>query len=94
MIRTIATQITHVIDTVIHSRMSFANSGTSVELGNSQLVFERTLIRCTTISIRNNALSAHGIHSSHVVSNSVDSNVPIKTYPRMIPLTILDNDGK
>ena len=59
----------------------------------SQLVFERTLIRCTSISIPDNTID-DGTHSSHVIINSMDSNVPIMIYPRRIPLTILDNDGK
>ena len=74
-------------------RIFFINSGAPVELGMSQLVFERTSIRCTTISIPDNTIY-DGTHSSHVAINSMDSTVPVKFYPRRIPLTILDNDGK
>ena len=60
----------------------------------SQLVFETgTLTRCTTISIPDNTIY-DGTRSSHIVINSMDSNVPIMVYPRRIPLTILENDGK
>ena len=59
----------------------------------SQLVFERTLIRCTTISTPYNGIS-DGTRSSHVVINSMASTVPIEIYPRRIPLTILNTDGK
>ena len=64
-----------------------------MEFGMSQLVFGRTLNHCTTISIPDNTIY-DGTHSSHVVINSMDSTVPTIFYPRRIPLTILDNDGK
>ena len=67
----------------------------TVELGTNLLVFQRTLIRCTTISATDNNIS-EGSRSSHIVIGEgiPESTVPIEVYPSRIPLIILDDDGK
>ena len=65
-----------------------------MELGTNQLVFHRTLMHCTTILVMDNNIS-EGTRSSYIViSEGMDSTVPIEVYPSRIPLIILDNDGK
>ena len=65
-----------------------------MELGTTQLVFQRTLMRCTTISATDNNISEDTRSSHIVISEGMDSTVPIEVYPSRIPLIILDNDGK
>ena len=72
----------------------FYNSGTDVELGANQVVFQRILMRCTTISTIDNSISDGTRSSQIVISEGSGSTVPIEVYPSRIPLTILDNDGK
>ena len=67
-----------------------------MELGRCQLMFERILKNCTTISTMDNGIS-EGTRSTHIVISEFegsDSTVPIELFPSRIPLTILDDDSK